>query len=215
MALRLFHTRIEETDSELIGPWRAPRQMLQAQNYDSHASIHDDATAQKLGFQGGTIEGPTHFSQLVPLCVQQWGSDWLRTGCISAHYRNPVFEGEEVEAILVKPLDGKLQGEIRMIKRDGTEVLRGTASFGLNAPPTALNPNRSVKRWWTPTSRRLPINSNACSAPGFASYRSPSSAAALRLNIIRRRNSTAFSSKSSGTPEMVPAVGVEPTTYGL
>ncbi len=138
MALRLFDTEIEATDTELLGPWRAPRQMLQAQSYDSHASIHDDATAQKLGFQGGTIEGPTHFSQFVPLCVEQWGTDWFRTGCLSAHYRNAVFEGEEVRAILVKPGEGARQGEIRMIKRDGTEVLRGTASFGLNAPPTAL-----------------------------------------------------------------------------
>ena len=138
MASRLFDTKIEETDAELVGPWRSPRQMLQAQSYDSHASIHDDTTAQKLGFQGGTIEGPTHFSQFVPLCVEQWGIDWFRTGCLSAHYRNPVFEGEAVEAILVKPLGGARQSEIRMIKRDGTEVLRGTASVGLNAPPTAL-----------------------------------------------------------------------------
>ena len=71
MALRLFDTKIEATDTELVGPWRSPRQMLQAQSYDSHASIHDDATAQKLGFQGGTIEGPTHFSQFVPLCVER------------------------------------------------------------------------------------------------------------------------------------------------
>jgi hypothetical protein len=138
MASRLFDTKIEENDAELVGPWRAPRQMLQAQSYDSHASIHDDTTAQKLGFQGGTIEGPTHFSQFVPLCVEQWGIDWFRTGCISAHYRNPVFEGEAVEAILAKPLGGARQSEIRMIKRDGTEVVRGTASVGLNAPPTAL-----------------------------------------------------------------------------
>jgi len=138
MALRLFDTKIEQTDNELVGPWRRPRQMLQAQSYDSHASIHDDATAQKLGFQGGTIEGPTHFSQFVPLCVEQWGTEWFRTGCLSAHYRNPVFEGEEVEAILVKPRDGSRQAGIRMIKRDGTEVLQGTASVGLNAPPTAL-----------------------------------------------------------------------------
>jgi hypothetical protein len=138
MALRLFETKVEETDTELVGPWRAPRQMLQAQSYDSHASIHDDATAQKLGFQGGTIEGPTHLSQFVPLCVQQWGIEWFRTGCLSAHYRNAVFEGEAVEALLTKPGDGKLQGGIRMIKRDSTEVLQGTASVGLNAPPTAL-----------------------------------------------------------------------------
>jgi len=62
MALKPFDTAIEETSGALVGPWRRPHPMLNAQVYDSHASIHDDAIAQKLGFQGGTIEGPTHFS---------------------------------------------------------------------------------------------------------------------------------------------------------
>jgi hypothetical protein len=60
--MRAFDTIITETPDFLTGPWRRPHQMLNAQVYDSHASIHDDATARKLGFQGGTIEGPTHFS---------------------------------------------------------------------------------------------------------------------------------------------------------
>ena len=68
MASKAFETMITETGNDLAGPWRRPHQMLHAQVYDSHASIHDDATAQKLGFQGGTIEGPTHFSQFAPLC---------------------------------------------------------------------------------------------------------------------------------------------------
>ena len=68
-----FTTELAERDNLLVGPWRSPKQMLHAQVYDSHASIHDDATAQKLGFQGGTIEGPTHFSQFAPLGERVWG----------------------------------------------------------------------------------------------------------------------------------------------
>ena len=131
MVLRLFDTKVEETDTELVGPWRSPRQMLQAQSYDSHASIHDDATAQKLGFQGGTIEGPTHFSQFVPLCVQQWGVDWFRTGCLSAHYRNAVFEGEAVEALLVKPLtDPVILRDVKLGMK--TQRLRVRMAFDQN-----------------------------------------------------------------------------------
>jgi hypothetical protein len=63
MNWKTFDTPITETGDALIGPWRTPVQMLAAQEYDAHASIHDDSTAQKLGFRGGTIEGPTHFSQ--------------------------------------------------------------------------------------------------------------------------------------------------------
>jgi len=139
MTSKAFETVITETSDSLAGPWRRPHQMLNAQVYDSHASIHDDATAQKLGFRGGTIEGPTHFSQFAPLCVSLWGNPWFETGCISAHYRNPSFEGEEVQAILAKPEPGEKQCEIRMVKRDGTEVLRGTASVGQDASPTALD----------------------------------------------------------------------------
>ncbi len=138
MTAAAFDTIIETEGGALAGPWRQPRQMLAAQQYDAHASIHDDATAQKLGFRGGTIEGPTHFSQFAPLAARQWGRAFFETGCLSAHYRNPVFEGEEVRATLsVAP--GAGHGTIRMVKRDGTEVLAGTASVGRDAPPTALD----------------------------------------------------------------------------
>jgi len=133
-----FDTPIHDSTDALIGPLRAPRQMLATQSYDSHASIHDDATAQKLGFKGGTIEGPTHFSQFVPLCVATWGVRWLEEGCLSAHYRNPCFEGEQVRAYLAKPSDGATQTKIWMQREDGTEILRGTASIGANNAPSAL-----------------------------------------------------------------------------
>jgi hypothetical protein len=134
-----FRTEILERDDLLVGPWRKPRQMLQAQVYDSHASIHDDATAQKLGFQGGTIEGPTHFSQFAPLGERIWGQAWFETGCLSAHYRNPAFEGEEVQAHIEKPKPGQTICAIGMTKRDGTEILRGTASIGGDGSETALS----------------------------------------------------------------------------
>lgn len=134
-----FRTEILERDNLLIGPWRSPKQMLQAQVYDSHASIHDDATAQKLGFQGGTIEGPTHFSQFAPLGERIWGQAWFETGCLSAHYRNPAFEGEEVQASIEQPKPGQTVCAIGMTRRDGTEILRGTASVAGDGTETALH----------------------------------------------------------------------------
>ena len=112
--------------------------MLAEQVYDDHVSIHDDATAKRLGFKGGTIEGPTHFSQFSPLGGRLWGEEWFETGCLSAHYRNPVFEGEEVQAYDGKPPAGARETEILMVKRDGAEVLRGTASIAGARGPTAL-----------------------------------------------------------------------------
>jgi hypothetical protein len=125
-----FNDPVEECDDVLRGAWRIPRQMLSAQTYGGHASIHDDATAQRLGFRGGTIEGPTHFSQFAPLCVASWGPTWFETGCLSAHYRNACFDGERVRAFMTRPRDGATQSKIWLERDDGTEILRGTASVG-------------------------------------------------------------------------------------
>src|SRR5271165_6040976 len=133
-----FETDIANDGAHLIGPWRSPRQMLAEQVYDDHVSIHDDATAKRLGFQGGAIEGSTHFSQFAPLGERLWGEAWFETGCLSAHYRNPAFEGEDVQAVVAKPPAGARETEIRMVKRDGAEVLRGTASVAGAEGPTAL-----------------------------------------------------------------------------
>ncbi|HYM34246.1 MAG TPA: hypothetical protein VET48_02560, partial [Steroidobacteraceae bacterium] len=88
--------------------------------------------------KGGTIEGPTHFSQFIPLCVELWGAKWFEQGCLSAHYRNACYEGDKVRAFIAKPSAGQMQTTIWMQREDGTEVLRGTASVGSNHPLTAL-----------------------------------------------------------------------------
>lgn len=133
-----FASAVETIGSEMAGEWLGPRQMLAEQTYDAHASIHDDATAQKLGFKGGTIEGPTHFSQLARLGVALWGERFLSHGCLSAHYRNPVFEGEKVRAFIEDAGASASIAKIRMEKEDGVEVLRGTASIAPDAD-TALD----------------------------------------------------------------------------
>jgi hypothetical protein len=139
-----FDTVITEQEGVLSGPFRSPKQMLAVQAYDGHASIHDDSTAQKLGFKGGTIEGPTHFSQFAPLGYAVWGRLWLMAGCISAHYRAPAFEGEEVKAFLRAPKGESLPAEIWMLRTDGVEILRGTASAGADFPTSALDARLST-----------------------------------------------------------------------
>ena len=95
-----FETAIARTAETLTGPLRAPAQMLAEQEYAGHTSVHDDETAAKLGLAGAPIEGPTHFSQIDPLAVEQWGQQWFETGCVSAHFLNMVVEGDEVRAVL-------------------------------------------------------------------------------------------------------------------
>jgi len=147
-----FNTPVTRDAERRIGPWRAPRQMLADQSYEDHAWIHDDTTAQKFGFNSGTIEGPTRFSQFVPLAVDAWGKAFLASGCLSDHHRNAVFEEEEVQAELILPAADASHGEILLRKRDGSELLRGSVSVAgadargaLDVRLTALGPPGSLR----------------------------------------------------------------------
>src|SRR6185436_1019601 len=127
-----------DTALAICGPLRRPRQMLANQEYGGHTSIHDDAMADKLGFRAGPIEGPTHFSQFVPLLERLWGRAWFERGCFSAHYQNMVVEGEEVRAFVTLPQAGATRTNAFAQKADGTAVLEASASVGPDHGTTLL-----------------------------------------------------------------------------
>lgn len=129
------------SDNILEGPLRAPKQMLAEQEYGGHLSIHDDDMAEKLGFQAGPIEGPTHFSQFVPLLQEIWGDAWFERGCLSSHFQNVCVEGDEVRALVERPAAGARHTRIWAEKADGTPVLTGTATLGEAGqfPPSELD----------------------------------------------------------------------------
>ncbi|MEI8237932.1 MAG: hypothetical protein WCI22_00795 [Actinomycetota bacterium] len=130
-----FDTPITRDGDTLTGPFRAPAQMLAAQEYDGHTSVHDGDTAGKLGLPGAPIEGPTHFSQFDPLAVELWGSEWFERGCISAHFETMVIEGEEVQASVSPTSPNVARGTA--VKRTGEPVL--SASLTLGDEPTELS----------------------------------------------------------------------------
>jgi hypothetical protein len=134
VSMSIWQTSIEETETQLSGPFRAPQQMLAEQEYDGHLSIHDDSQAESLGFKGAPIEGPTHFSQFDPLLHKLWGDDWFRFGCISTHFKAMVIEGESVKAYAERSNTDDKTARIWAVKEDGEVVLEGSASLGPNHP---------------------------------------------------------------------------------
>jgi len=122
-----------DTPLAICGPLRKPRQMLAAQEYDGHISIHDDSMAETLGFRAGPIEGPTHFSLVPPLFQRVWGREWFERGCFSAHYQNMVVEGEETRAFIELPGEGARTTRAWVEKADGTPVLEASTSVGSGA----------------------------------------------------------------------------------
>lgn len=130
-----------ETELTVTGPFRAPAQMLEHQEVDGHASVHDDATAESLGLLGAPIEAPTHFSQIDPLAAGLWGQAWFERGCISSHFRTMVVECEQVQASLTTT--SATSARVEAHKADGTPVLAGTASIGPDHPETELAARRA------------------------------------------------------------------------
>jgi hypothetical protein len=137
---------LSETPITLVGPLRAPVQMLAEQSYAGHKSVHDGDAAEKLGLPGAPIEGPTHFSQFEPLAASLWGDRWFTHGCISSHFLNMVIEGEEVRAQMIIDGPGVTSAKIEAFKADGTPVLSGTASVGPEHGETELSVRLTTAR---------------------------------------------------------------------
>jgi hypothetical protein len=121
----------------IAGPVREPR------NRAAHVagSIHDDATASKLGFRGGTVAGSVHMDQFPPLLLEAFGPAWFETGTLSLYFKFATTDGEPVQAFVERPAPGAAAGaQVRawMTTPGGTLVAEGTASAGQPAEPSAL-----------------------------------------------------------------------------
>lgn len=108
---------------EIAGEFREPRNLAQ----EIKGSIHDDATATKLGLRGGTVAGSVHMDQFVPLLLAHFGDGWLKTGGMSLYFKQATVDREKVRAIL-RP-DGE-RARLTMQNEAGALVCEGTASLG-------------------------------------------------------------------------------------
>jgi hypothetical protein len=138
-------TEITEQNDMLIGPYRRPRNL---ESKDPR-SIHNDETARKLGFRGGTIAGSFHMEQFPPLLLRAFGERWFERGSLSCYFRNATMDNEAVRAMVQTPpastrgagvqsAEGDVQVNVSMERDDGMQVLEGTASAGSPAEPSML-----------------------------------------------------------------------------
>jgi hypothetical protein len=129
-------TEIIDQNGVLIGPFRRPRNLAATQR----GSIHDDDTARKLGFRGGTVAGSIHMEQFPPVLLRAFGERWFETGSLSTYFRNATTDGEPVRTLAqVPPADATdAQINVWMERDDGMQVLEGTASAGSPLEPSML-----------------------------------------------------------------------------
>lgn len=111
----------------ITGPWWAARNW----SIDAGAgSIHDDSTAEELGFRGGTVAGDVHMNQFPPVLVEIFGKEWFERGNLSLSFRNATVDLEKVR-VFAEPLpEGANQTKVWMEREDGMLVCSGTAALG-------------------------------------------------------------------------------------
>src|SRR5438067_5828595 len=97
MAQRLEDVTV--ADGRITGALR--QSVNQAQNVKG--SIHDDATASKLGFRGGTVAGSIHLELFPPLLVKAFGQRWFERGSVSINFMNATTDRESVRAFVREP----------------------------------------------------------------------------------------------------------------
>ncbi|HEY9219414.1 MAG TPA: hypothetical protein VIO94_15305, partial [Phenylobacterium sp.] len=138
---------IQEAE-ERVGPFRVPRNMAQ----EVKGSIHDDATASKLGLKGGTVAGSIHMDQFVPMLVDIYGEAWWKTGTLSLMFKQPTVDREEVRAV-VRP--GDPRARLTMYNQPGDLICEGTASLLSPDPESELAKRMPAQEPARPGSLRI------------------------------------------------------------
>lgn len=122
----------------VIGALRTPRNLTAVRAQSTGAatpgSIHDDATAQKLGFRGGTVAGSVHMGQFPPVLTHVFGERWWQTGSMSLYFRFATVDNESVRCF-AKNAEGlreapNAQTNIWVEDTQDHLVAEGTASVG-------------------------------------------------------------------------------------
>jgi hypothetical protein len=127
---------VELRDGMLCGPLRGSRN----EAIEMEGSIHEDATAERLGFRGGTVAGSIHLELFPPLLIEAFGPRWFERGTLSVYFRNATTDRELVRAFVDVPPagEGDAQVAVRIEREDGLLVGDGTASVGEPDDRTAL-----------------------------------------------------------------------------
>lgn len=136
MTTQQARTDITSENGLISGPLRTSRNMSQ----NAKGSIHDDATATKLGFRGGTVAGSIHMELFPPLLVKAFGQRWFENGTLSMYFLNATTDAEPVRAFVREPQNGAsdTQVDVWVERQDGMRVAEGSASIGHADEPTAL-----------------------------------------------------------------------------
>ncbi|GLQ55618.1 MaoC family dehydratase [Devosia nitrariae] len=107
-------------------------------------SIHDDAVARARGYKAALIPGAFVYGHISRLAIEAWGKRWAESGAMSARFRRPVYNHDDL-VVSAGPLedDGRFaRAEVTVRNGDDETVASGWVALPhepLSAPdPAAL-----------------------------------------------------------------------------
>lgn len=97
----------------------------------SENKIHDEATAQRLGFSGGLVGGVNVYGYMTHQPLQRWGRAWLERGTGEAKFIKPVYENDIAEVTAMEDADGLTL----TVQSQGVLCATGWAAIDARPPP--------------------------------------------------------------------------------
>ena len=188
---------------EIAGDFRRPKNTAS----QAKGSIHDDATASKLGFRGGTVAGSLHMDQFVPLLTQAFGSPFLERGNMSLYFRQATVDQEAVRAF-VTPSIGEARARLRMENEAGDLISEGTASCLGADEKTELYGRARAQTPAVPGALRLLAACKVGDETADVPLRVSAEAVARRLETIPERID-AYEPKDGLPAVLPPAIAVQ------
>lgn len=90
-------------------------------------SIHDDAVARARGYKAALVPGAFIYGHMSRLAVDAWGLEWATHGAMSARFRRPVYNHEDIVVSAGELLDegGASRASVVVRNGDGEEVAEG------------------------------------------------------------------------------------------
>lgn len=105
-------------------------------------SIHDDTVARARGYKAALIPGAFVYGHISRGAIEAWGQDWAERGAMSARFRKPVYNHDDIRVFL-GPLedDGThLRSAASVRNGDGEEVAMGWVALA-HEPVPPPDPN--------------------------------------------------------------------------
>ena len=129
-----------------------PELRVRAQNVQARAgrdeeeNIHDDATAQRLGFQRGFVAFGQSLGWMSRMLLDYFGPAYVESGRFECRFRSPIFDDDdvairgEITERVEEPGGVRLVCDVWIEKEDGTRAVVGTASALVSADGGAVAP---------------------------------------------------------------------------